>query len=80
MMSAGVRRHGRFPPRAHVLCRMNGEYSDELEKDNDHGGDALRYGLPWLFPSQTMGSFGGGDYDDKSDDTTLMAGLWEKKF
>jgi hypothetical protein len=36
--------------------QLNGKYSDEALKENDHGPDALRYGFIWLFPKQAWRS------------------------
>ncbi len=60
---------------------MKGEYTEDPEKKNDHGGDALRYGLIWLFPLEAAGSFG-SDALSKDEDinTTLTAGLFDRTF
>jgi hypothetical protein len=62
---------------------MRGEYTEEAEKDNDHGPDACRYGLIWLFPLQAAGSFGADDYKSSKDEEfvydTFTGGLWDKK-
>lgn len=42
----------------------DGRFSDEAEKQNDHGPDALRYGLIRLFPSVAYRSFSSA-YEDK---------------
>jgi hypothetical protein len=52
------------------------------EKDNDHGGDAARYGLTWLFPTQVWASFSADDYsrsrEEEAYNVPYTAGLWEK--
>jgi hypothetical protein len=64
--------------------KLDGTYKDEAEKKNDHGNDACRYGLIWLFPTQATGSFGADDLNpsEKEDfrDIPFTAGLMEKKF
>jgi len=63
---------------------LNGMFSDEPEKDNDHGGDATRYGLIWLFPQQAYGSYNPEDFkqSDYKDtrDKPFTAGLTTKTF
>jgi hypothetical protein len=63
---------------------LNGTFSDEPEKDNDHGNDAARYGLIWLFPQQAYGSYNAEDfktseYQDPKD-MPYTAGLASKTF
>lgn len=62
---------------------MRGEYTEEPEKDNDHGPDCVKNGLVWLFPQQAMGSFGAEDYNTSEADRyndPLTKGLWDRKF
>jgi hypothetical protein len=43
--------------------KPNGEYSDDPDKKNDHGPDAVRYGLVRLFPTIALGTFGDETYN-----------------
>jgi hypothetical protein len=62
--------------------RMDGRYSEDPDKNNDHGPDSIRQGLVWLFPQQAMGSFGAEalSKEEETANTTFTAGLWDKKF
>jgi len=63
---------------------LDGKYLDEPVKDFDHGPDALRYGLIWLFPQQAIGAFGENDYKQdflqETQTKPYTAGLYHKTF
>lgn len=52
--------------------KPNGEYSDDPKKENDHGPDAVRYGLVKLFPLIALGTF--GDENFSRPDKVVLRG------
>jgi hypothetical protein len=61
----------------------DGTYQDKPDKKNDHGPDALRYGIVRLFPMEVLGSFGEDDTVDEEGQTAyapITKGLIGKVF
>lgn len=62
----------------------DGTFTDDPEKKNDHGPDALRYGLIHLFPALAFASFGQSTEQQRQADMvameTITGGIMDKTF